>query len=105
MKEALERQAERSYLNSPNRSGTHRRTGLSGARLPRPLPMLLGASRARRSVRINQPHAAQVTPSWYGDSVGRYEGDTLVVDTVGIKVGPFTMVIFSVRRTRRLCTW
>jgi hypothetical protein len=33
-----------------------------------------------------------VTPSWYGDSVGHYEGDTLVIDTVGIKVGPFAMV-------------
>jgi hypothetical protein len=38
---------------------------------------------------MNQPHPAQVTPSWYGDSVGHYEGDTLVIDTVGIKVGPF----------------
>jgi hypothetical protein len=45
-----------------------------------------------RRVRMNQPHPAQLTPSWYGDSVGRYEGDTLVVDTVGIKVGPFSMV-------------
>ncbi len=42
-----------------------------------------------RHVRMNQPHPAQVTPSWYGDSVGHYEGDTLVIDTVGIKVGPF----------------
>ena len=33
-----------------------------------------------------------MTPSWYGDSVGRYEGDTLVIDTVGIKIGPFAMV-------------
>jgi hypothetical protein len=33
-----------------------------------------------------------VTPSWYGDSVGRYEGDTLVIDTVGVKVGPYAMV-------------
>jgi hypothetical protein len=33
-----------------------------------------------------------VTTSWYGDSVGRYEGDTLVIDTVGIKNGPFTMI-------------
>jgi hypothetical protein len=41
---------------------------------------------------MNQPHPAQVTPSWYGDSVGHYEGDTLVIDTVGIKVGPFAMV-------------
>src|SRR5216684_5171370 len=45
-----------------------------------------------RYVRMNEPHPAQVTPSWYGDSVGRYEGDTLVIDTVGIKVGPFAMV-------------
>jgi hypothetical protein len=45
-----------------------------------------------RHVRMNQPHPAQVTPSWYGDSVGHYEGDTLVVDTVGIKVGPFSMI-------------
>ena len=45
-----------------------------------------------RHVRMNEPHPAQVTPSWYGDAIGHYEGDTLVVDTVGIKVGPFAMV-------------
>ncbi len=46
-----------------------------------------------RHVRLNQPHPAQVTPSWYGDSVGHYEGDTLVIDTVGIKAErPFAMV-------------
>jgi hypothetical protein len=44
-----------------------------------------------RRVRMSQQHPAQVTPRWYGDSVGHYEGDTLVIDTVGIKVGPFTM--------------
>jgi len=45
-----------------------------------------------RHVRMNQSHPAQVTPSWHGDSVGHYEGDTLVIDTVGIKVGPYAMV-------------
>ena len=45
-----------------------------------------------RQIRMNQPHPARVTPSWYGDSVGHYEGDTLVIDTVGIKVGPVSMV-------------
>jgi hypothetical protein len=45
-----------------------------------------------RQIRLNQPHPAPVTPSWYGDSVGHYEGDTLVVDTIGIKVGRFSMV-------------
>jgi hypothetical protein len=43
-------------------------------------------------VRMNQPHPARVTPSWYGDSVGHYEGNTLVIDTVGVKIGPFAMV-------------
>jgi hypothetical protein len=46
-----------------------------------------------RRVRMNQPHPAHVTPSWYGDSVGHYEGATLVIDTVGIKTDrPFAMV-------------
>ena len=46
-----------------------------------------------RHVRMNQPHPAKVTPSWYGDSVGHYEGDTLVIDTVGTKTDrPFAMI-------------
>jgi hypothetical protein len=47
-----------------------------------------------RYVRMNVPHAAQPAPSWYGDSVGRYEGDALVIDTVRVKLGPFAMVDF-----------
>ncbi len=42
--------------------------------------------------RLNQPHPAPVAPSWYGDSVGHYEGGALVVDTIGIKIGPFSMI-------------
>jgi hypothetical protein len=45
-----------------------------------------------RQVRLNQPHPMRWTPSWYGHSVGWYEGDALVVDTVGIKVGRFSMI-------------
>jgi len=45
-----------------------------------------------RRVRMNQSHPAHVTPTWYGDSVGHYEGDTLVIDTVGLKVGRYSMV-------------
>jgi hypothetical protein len=45
-----------------------------------------------RHVRLNQSHPANVAPSWYGDSIGHYEGDTLVVDTVAVKIGPFAMV-------------
>jgi hypothetical protein len=28
-------------------------------------------------------HPKEVTPAWYGHSIGRWEGDTLIVDTVG----------------------
>jgi hypothetical protein len=46
-----------------------------------------------RQVRLNEAHPRQVTPLWHGDSVGHYEGDTLVIDTVGIKADrPFAMV-------------
>jgi hypothetical protein len=46
-----------------------------------------------RQVRMNQAHPAEVAPSWYGDSVGHYEGETLVIDTVGVKVDrPFAMI-------------
>ncbi len=46
-----------------------------------------------RHVRMNAPHPERPTPSLYGDSVGRYDGDTLVIDTVGIRTDrPFAMV-------------
>ena len=45
-----------------------------------------------RVVRLNQNHPARVVPSIHGDSVGHYEGDTLVVDTVGVKLGPYRML-------------
>ncbi len=45
-----------------------------------------------RRVRLNGAHPAKVTPSWYGDSIGHYEGGTLVVDTIGIKVAPLSTV-------------
>lgn len=37
-----------------------------------------------RHIRMNASHPVPLSPSWYGDSVGHYEGDMLVVDTVGI---------------------
>ncbi|HEX5281818.1 MAG TPA: hypothetical protein VFW28_17190 [Micropepsaceae bacterium] len=45
-----------------------------------------------RRIRLNAPHPNPLRPSWYGDSVGHYEGDTLVVDTVGVKTDrPYAM--------------
>jgi hypothetical protein len=45
-----------------------------------------------RRVRLNSRHPERVNPSWYGDSIGHFEDDTLVVDTIGIKAGPHSMI-------------
>lgn len=37
-----------------------------------------------RRIYMNVPHSVHVMPSWFGESVGHYEGDTLVVDTIGV---------------------
>jgi hypothetical protein len=45
-----------------------------------------------RHIRLNQSHPQKVVPSWLGDSIGHYQGNTLVVDTIGFKVGPLSVV-------------
>lgn len=37
-----------------------------------------------RHVYLNVPHSQHPTESWYGESIGHFEGDTLVVDTIGL---------------------
>lgn len=45
-----------------------------------------------RRVRLNSRHRRGLKPTPMGDSIGHYEGDILVVDTVGIKLEPYTVV-------------
>ena len=57
------------------------------------ITMLYSEDHDVRWVRMNEPHPANLTPSYHGDSVGHYEGDTLVIDTIGIKADrPFAMI-------------
>jgi hypothetical protein len=51
---------------------------------PKQVTFLYQSDHQVRRIYMNQPHSAKVTPSYYGESVGHYEGDTLVVDTIGI---------------------
>ncbi len=67
--------------------------GMQMLQQPHQITILYSEDHEVRRVRMNQPHPAQITPSWYGDSVGHYEGDTLVIDTVGTKTDrPFAML-------------
>ena len=53
------------------------------------ITMLFGGEQEQsRTIYMDRPHSAHVVPSWYGESVGHFEGDSLVVDTVGIAAKP-----------------
>ena len=45
-----------------------------------------------RHIRMNSTHPATLRPTPMGDSIGRWDGDTLVIDTVGIKTDEFLSV-------------
>jgi hypothetical protein len=50
---------------------------------PKEVVMIKEGGQEIRHIYLDVPHSAKVKPSWYGESVGHYEGDTLVVDTIG----------------------
>jgi len=56
---------------------------------PKQVVMIFDANQEVRRIHLNVPHSAEVKPSWYGESVGHYEGDTLVVDTIGLNTRTF----------------
>jgi len=51
---------------------------------PKKITMIEESSQQVRQIYMNVPHSMSVKPSWLGESVGHYEGDTLVIDTIGL---------------------
>ncbi len=51
---------------------------------PKQVTMIFSGDAQVRRIYLDVPHSANLKPSWYGESVGHYEGDTLVVDTIGL---------------------
>jgi hypothetical protein len=72
--------------------------------LPAQIVMLFNEDHEVRHVRMNALHPVDVTPSWHGDAVGRYEGDTLMIDTVGVRTDrPHAMIdLFGTPYTEKL---
>jgi hypothetical protein len=62
---------------------------------PKQVAMVWMQDHQVRRIRLNERHEANVKPSWFGDSVGHYEGDTLVVDTIGITTRTFVDNYFT----------
>jgi hypothetical protein len=51
---------------------------------PQQVRMLAQHDNDVRRIYMNVPHSANPKPTWYGESVGRYEGNALVIDTIGL---------------------
>jgi hypothetical protein len=51
---------------------------------PKEVWMIWTEDNQTRRVYLNVPHSRNPKPSWYGESVGHYEGDSLVIDTIGM---------------------
>jgi hypothetical protein len=51
---------------------------------PEQVVMIFEGDAQVRHVYLGARHSTNPKPSWYGESVGHYEGDTLVVDTIGL---------------------
>lgn len=51
---------------------------------PKQVVMTYSGGPEFRHIYLGVPHSAHPKLSWYGESVGRYEGDALVVDTIGL---------------------
>jgi hypothetical protein len=51
---------------------------------PKEVLMIFQGDMQVRHIHLDVPHSETPKPSWYGESVGHYEGDTLMIDTVGL---------------------
>ncbi len=60
--------------------------------LPDEITILYTDDQAVRHVYMNEAHLNPLARSWYGHSVGHFEGNTLVVDTFGFHNRPEAMI-------------
>jgi hypothetical protein len=51
---------------------------------PKEVFLILQRDHMVRHIHMNVPHSVSPKPSWHGESIGHYDGDTLVVDTIGM---------------------
>jgi hypothetical protein len=57
---------------------------------PKETLMVYAGNQEARHVYMNVAHSKNPKPSWYGESIGHYEGgDTLVIDTIGTNAKTF----------------
>ena len=68
----------------PNFAGFGGATPYYFVQTPKQVWIIFSGDQQVRRVYLDAPHSEKVKPSWHGESVGHYEGDTLVIDTIGL---------------------
>ena len=51
---------------------------------PKEVLLIYSGNHEIRHIYLDVPHSRNPKTSWYGESIGHYEGDELVVDTIGL---------------------
>ena len=69
---------------------------------PKEIVMIHQADNQTRHIYMDVPHSAHPSPSWYGESVGHFDGDELVVDTMSLNDRTFLDDRYSVPHTTQL---
>ncbi len=59
---------------------------------PQEIWMLWQRDHLVRRIYLNRGHSASLRPRWFGESVGHYENDELVVDTIGFLAHPYSFM-------------
>jgi hypothetical protein len=55
-----------------------------------------------RRIVLAESHSENVKPSWFGESIGRYENGELVVDTIGLSAKMSFLDMFRTPHTEKL---
>jgi hypothetical protein len=70
---------------------------------PREVWMIWETDHMVRRIYMSDRHSETVRPSWFGESIGHYEnGDTLVVDTIGLQAHNSFLDWFRTPHTEKL---
>jgi len=70
---------------------------------PRQVWMIWETDHMVRRITMTDQHSQNVRPSWFGESIGHYEGgDTLVVDTIGLQAHNSFLDWFRTPHTEKL---
>ena len=70
---------------------------------PKLVVLLFTNNHQSRLIYLDRPHSENVPPTWFGESVGSYEGDSLVIDTIGLAAKKMSLIdVFGTPHTGAL---